>query len=106
MRIKHVPYTKRNLTTLDLVVQDEILYRDENYFNQVQDEIEEQYLDQVRKLSSVISEEEVNPEINKSSTMTAPLEEHAETGPLIPCKVSSIMIQIKYPFMKNNFVGV
>jgi len=87
MRIKHVPYTKRNLTTLDLVVQDEILYRDENYFNQVQDEIEEQYLDQVRKLSSVISEEEVNPEINKSSTMTAPLEEHAETGPLIPCKV-------------------
>ena len=106
MRIKHVPYNKHNLTTLDLVVQDEILYRDENYFNQVQDEIEEQYLDQVRKLSSVISEEEVNPEINRSATMTAPLEEHAETGPLIPCKVSSIMFEIKYPFMKNNFVGV
>jgi len=106
MRIKHVPYTKRNLTTLDLVVQDEILYRDENYFNQVQDEIEEQYLDQVRKLSSVISEEEVNPEIHNSSTMTAPLEEHAETGPLIPCKVSNEMFEIKYPFMKNYFVGV
>ena len=29
MRITHVPYTKRRVTTLDLVRPDEILYRDE-----------------------------------------------------------------------------
>ena len=100
MRIKHVPYTKKNLTTLDLVVGDEILYRDEDYFNQVQDEAEEAYLDQVRtltKLNPVISEEETKPEVNNNnknnSKMTAPLEEHAETGPLVPCKVSGVTVK-------------
>jgi len=94
MRIKHVPYTKKNVTTIDLVVGDEILYRDEDYFNKVQDEVEEAYLDQVRNLTNlnpVISEEETKPEVtktnNNNSKMTAPLEEHAETGPLVPCKV-------------------
>ena len=97
MRIKHVPYTKKNVTTLDLVVGDEILYRDEDYFNKVQDEVEEAYLDQVRNLTNlnpVISEEETKPEAtntnNNNSKMTAPLEEHAETGPLVPCKVSGV----------------
>ena len=31
MRITHVPYTKKRLTTLDLVQTDEVLYRDEEW---------------------------------------------------------------------------
>ena len=31
MRITHVPYTKKRVTTLDLVQTDEVLYRDEEW---------------------------------------------------------------------------
>ena len=31
MRITHVPYTKKRVTTLDLVQTDELLYRDEEW---------------------------------------------------------------------------
>ena len=31
MRITHVPYTKKRITTLDLVQTDEVLYRDEEW---------------------------------------------------------------------------
>ena len=39
MRITHVPYTKRRVTTLDLVRPDEILYRDEEYLAGTKDNL-------------------------------------------------------------------
>ena len=37
MRITHVPYTKKRLTTLDLVQTDEVLYRDEEWLERDKD---------------------------------------------------------------------
>ena len=33
MRITHVPYTKKRVTTLDLVQTDQVLYRDEKWLS-------------------------------------------------------------------------
>ena len=82
MRIKNVPYTKKQITTLDLIAGDEILYRDENYFAQVKDTS----VPNPTVLGSFpeISEQTLS---DSPSIMGAPLEEHKENGPLIACKV-------------------
>ena len=86
MRIVHVPYTKHKLTTLDLVAGDEILYRDENYFNQVNSGA---YPNPtvIPNYNSTNKESEVPSDRIETGNMTAPIEEHKETGPLVPCKV-------------------
>ena len=84
MRIKNVPYSRKHLTTLDLIAGDEILYRDENYFAQVKDNSAPQ--------PSVLGSypELLEQTLSESSpSMGAPLEEHKENGPLVACKVSN-----------------
>ena len=86
MRIKNVPYTRKHITTLDLIAGDEILYRDENYFSQVKDNSAPNptVLGSYPKLlQQTLSE--------PSPAMGAPLEEHKETGPLVACKVCSCL---------------
>ena len=83
MRIKNVPYTKKHITTLDLIAGDEILYRDENYFAQVKDTS----VPNPTVLGSFPELLERTSSDSPSNMGAPPLEEHQEIGPLVACKV-------------------
>ena len=89
MRIAHVPYTRKHVTTLDLVRPDEILYRDETWPRPQLGSLQPSAV--IGGTPVVAGEADRdnnnNNNDNNSDKMGAPLEEHGETGPLVPCKV-------------------
>ena len=111
MRITHVPYTKKRVTTLDLVQTDEVLYRDEEWLARDKDTpgLNTRYTRFTRDmgytkcialiLSSIVIggtpviAEEVSTSGSGSdpANMGAAPQEHAETGPLVPCKVNNVL---------------
>ena len=86
MRIAHVPYTRKHVTTLDLVRPDEILYRDETWPRPQLGSLQPSAV--IGGTPVVAGEaDRDNNNNNNSDKMGAPLEEHGDTGPLVPCKV-------------------
>ena len=93
MRIAHVPYTSKHVTTLDLVRPDEVLYRDETWPRPQLGSLQPSAV--IGGTPVVAGEAEADRDNNNnnnnnsdhSDKMGAPLEEHGETGPLVPCKV-------------------
>ena len=62
---------------------DEILYRDESYFNQLKSGSQPSQ----SFLGSESHEPAIQNSIEQQKEMGAPLEEHKDTGPLVACKV-------------------
>ena len=97
MRIAHVPYTRKHVTTLDLVRPDEILYRDETWPRPQLGSLQPSAVIGGTPVVAGEADRDNNNNNNSSSNnndnnnnsdrMGAPLEEHGETGPLVPCKV-------------------
>ena len=111
MRITHVPYTKKRVTTLDLVQTDEVLYRDEEWLARDKDTpgLNTRYTSCIRDMgytkcialilfsiviggTPVIAEEvSTSGSGSDPANMGAAPQEHAETGPLVPCKVNNML---------------
>ena len=88
MRIAHVPYTRKHVTTLDLVRPDEILYRDETWPRPQLGSLQPSaVIGGTPVVAGEADRDNNNNNNNNSDRMGAPLEEHGETGPLVPCKV-------------------
>ena len=108
-----MPYTKKRVTTLDLVQTDQVLYRDEEWLagtKAITSGLNTRYLSFSRALKDsqvavllpyvillsvviggtpVIAEEvSTSGSSFDSANMGAAPQEHAETGPLVPCKVN------------------
>ena len=115
MRIAHVPYTSKHVTTLDLVRPDEVLYRDETWPRPQLGSLQPSAV--IGGTPVVAGEAEADRDKNNNSSdhsdkMGAPLEEHGETGPLVPCKVSGdvkssyIYINIYKTIYKNIYINI
>ena len=88
MRIAHVPYTRKHVTTLDLVRPDEILYRDETWPRPQLGSLQPSaVIGGTPVVAGEADRDNNNNNNNNSDKMGAPLEEHGDTGPLVPCKV-------------------
>jgi len=65
-------------------LKDGVLYRDERYFLNL-----EESLGQPKEVAVPITTKTTNPPEKQVISMTAPLEEKGDAGPLVPCKVCS-----------------
>jgi len=97
MRRKFLTKRPKNLTTLDLLIGDEILYRDENYFAELKTAARpnpsvirvpslstNQEISDCESSSEIPSDDQLH---HQQTTMGAPLEETGDVGPLEPCKI-------------------
>ena len=85
-------HLSKRLRTFDrkVVLGDEILYRDENYFLNLKAGGAQPIVLVASNLTKpeVNSKAEVTPTpTEKNITMTAPIEEKGDSGPLVPCQV-------------------